>query len=164
MINEGIRAKEVRVVDPTGNQIGVMPLQQAISLANELELDLVEVSPKGIPPVCRIMDYGKYKYEQSKKSQEARKKQTQIQIKEIKFRPKTEEHDLQVKVRHIKKFLEKKNKVKVSLWFRGREIARPEMGEQLMARIASEIEEMGVVEQPPKREGRRMNMMIVPRH
>lgn len=164
MINKGIRAREVRVVDPNGTQIGIMPLEQALSLAGELELDLVEVSPKSVPPVCRIMDYGKYKYELSKKSQEAKKKQVQIQVKEIKFRPKTEEHDLQVKVRHIKKFLEKKNKVKVSLWFRGREIARPELGEQLMARIASELEDMGIVEQPPRREGRHISMMIGPKH
>jgi translation initiation factor IF-3 len=164
MINKGIRAREVRVVDPNGTQIGIMPLEQALSLAGELELDLVEVSPKSVPPVCRIMDYGKYKYELSKKSQEAKKKQVQIQVKEIKFRPKTEEHDLQVKVRHIKKFLEKKNKVKVSLWFRGREIARPELGEQLMARIASELEDMGTVEQPPRREGRHISMMIGPKH
>ncbi len=164
MINEGIRAREVRVVDPNGTQIGIMPLEQALSLAGELELDLVEVSPKSVPPVCRIMDYGKYKYELSKKSQEAKKKQVQIQVKEIKFRPKTEEHDLQVQVRHIKKFLEKKNKVKVSLWFRGREIARPELGEQLMARIASELEDMGIVEQPPRREGRHISMMIGPKH
>jgi translation initiation factor IF-3 len=164
MVNEGIRAKEVRVVDPTGNQIGIMPLRQALSFARELELDLVEVSPKSAPPVCRIMDYGKYKYEQSKKFQESKKKQTQIQIKEIKFRPKTEEHDLQVKIRHIRKFLEKKNKVKVSLWFRGREIARPELGEQLMVRIASELEENGTIEQQPKREGRHISMMIAPRY
>ncbi len=164
MINEGIRAQEVRVVDPTGNQIGVMPLRQALSLARELDLDLVEVSPKSTPPVCRVMDYGKYKYEQSKKFQESKKKQTQIQIKEIKFRPKTEEHDLQTKIRHIREFLEKKNKVKVSLWFRGREMARPELGERLMVRIASELEEDGTIEQKPKREGRHITMMIAPRH
>jgi translation initiation factor IF-3 len=164
MINDGIRAREVRVVDPNGTQIGIMPLEQALSLAGELELDLVAVSPKSAPPVCRIMDYGKYKYELSKKSQEAKQKQVQIQVKEIKFRPKTEEHDLQVKVRHIKKFLEKKNKVKVSLWFRGREIARPELGERLMARIASELEDMGTVEQAPRREGRHISMMIGPKH
>jgi len=163
MVNERIRAKEVRVIDPEGKQIGIMPLTQAIALAQQFELDLVEVSPKAVPPVCRIMDYGKYKYHQSKKFQEARKKQAQVHIKEIKVRPKTDEHDLQVKIRYIKRFLEKRNKVKISLMFRGREITRPEIGENLMMRIASEVQDMGIVEQAPKVEGRNMVMLIGPK-
>ena len=163
MINERIRAKDVRVVDPMGKQIGIMPLSQALSLARQFELDLVEVSPKSVPPVCRIMDYGKYKYHQSKKVQEAKKKQTQIHIKEIKVRPKTDEHDLLVKIRHIRQFLEKKDKVKVSLMFRGREITRPEVGRQLLTRIALDIGDLGVVEQAPKLEGRNMIMIIGPK-
>jgi translation initiation factor IF-3 len=153
----------VRVIDPDGKQIGIMPLNEAIAIARQYELDLVEVSPKAVPPVCRIMDFGKYKYYQSKKFQEARKKQAQIHIKEIKVRPKTDEHDLQVKLRHIKRFLEKRNKVKISLLFRGREMMRPELGEQVMMRIASEVQNIGVVEQAPKVEGKNMVMLIGPK-
>ena len=134
-----------------------------MSRAAEEKLDLVEVAPKASPPVCRIMDYGKYKYMQAKKLQEARKKQTTIQVKEVKIRPKTEEHDYQFKLRHIKRFLSEKNKAKVTIMFRGREIAHSELGMKVLERIIADIEEEGIVEQSPKLEGRNMIMILAPR-
>ncbi len=151
---------EVRVIGPDGKQLGVMSRSEALSMARQYELDLVEVAPKSDPPVCRIMDYGKFKYQQSKKIQEARKKQSFIQIKEVKVRPKTEEHDLQIKIRNIRRFLEKGNKVKVSLMFRGREIAHPELAQRVMERISQSIQDIGTVETEPRLEGRFMTMMI----
>jgi translation initiation factor IF-3 len=137
-----------------------MSLERALALAREHILDLVEVAPKSAPPVCRIMDYGKFKYQQSKKVQEARKKQSLIQIKEVKVRPKTEEHDLQVKIRHMREFLDKGHKVKVSLMFRGREISHPELAKRVIARITEGIQDVGVVETEPRMEGRFITMMI----
>jgi translation initiation factor IF-3 len=159
-VNEKIRAREVRVVDPDGKQIGIMSRDDALGLAREHELDLVEVAPRANPPVCRIMDYGKYKYQQSKKGQEAKKKQAVIQIKEVKVRPKTEEHDLQIKIRNARRFLEKGYKVKVSLMFRGREITHPELAFRVLERIAESIQDLGTVESQPKKEGRFMVMML----
>ena len=140
-----------------------MPLEEALARAAEEKLDLVEVAPKASPPVCRIMDYGKYKYMQAKKLQEARKKQTTIQIKEVKIRPKTEEHDYQFKLRHIKRFLSEKNKAKVTIMFRGREIAHSQLGLKVLERIIADIEEEGIVEQAPRLEGRNMVMILAPR-
>jgi translation initiation factor IF-3 len=162
-INRKIRAREVRVIDPDGEQIGVIPIEQALSTAADLGLDLVEVSPNANPPVCKIMDYGRYKYEQTKKKQEAKKKQTTFQVKEIKVRPKTGDHDLQVKMGHIRKFLGKKDKVKVTVLFRGREITLSDRGRELLQRIAAEFEEIAVVEQYPKFEGRTMMMVLSPK-
>jgi translation initiation factor IF-3 len=143
--------------------LGIVPLEEALARAAEEKLDLVEVAPKASPPVCRIMDYGKYKYMQAKKLQEAKKKQTTIQIKEVKIRPKTEEHDYQFKLRHIKRFLSEKNKAKVTIMFRGREIAHSELGLKVLERIIADIEEEGIVEQAPKLEGRNMIMILAPR-
>jgi len=140
-----------------------VPLEEALARAADEKLDLVEVAPKASPPVCRIMDYGKYKYMQAKKLQEAKKKQTTIQIKEVKIRPKTEEHDYQFKLRHIKRFLSEKNKAKVTIMFRGREIAHSELGLKILERIMADIEEEGIVEQSPKLEGRNMIMILAPR-
>lgn len=140
-----------------------MSRDAALDLARENDLDLVEVAPKADPPVCRIMDYGKFKYQQSKKIQEGRKKQTYIQIKEVKVRPKTEEHDLQIKIRNIRRFLEKGHKVKVSLMFRGREIAYPELAHRVLERVAESIQDLGTVESQPRQEGRFMTMMITTR-
>ena len=140
-----------------------MSLEEALARAAEEKLDLVEVAPKASPPVCRIMDYGKYKYMQAKKLQEARKKQTTIQVKEVKIRPKTEEHDYQFKLRHIKRFLGEKNKAKVTIMFRGREIAHSELGLKVLERIIADIEEEGLVEQAPRLEGRNMTMILAPR-
>ena len=162
-VNWQIRAPEVRVIGHDGKQIGILPLKEAMKLAEEQGLDLVEVAPQATPPVCRIMNYGKYKYQQSKKIQEAKKHQTVIQVKEVKLRPRTEEHDLQFKLRHAKRFLSEGNKVKVSMLFRGREIAHPEMGKELLERIIVELKDLMVIEQAPRLEGRSMVMLLAPK-
>jgi translation initiation factor IF-3 len=161
-INREIRAREVRVIDPEGKQLGVIPLVEALRAATNFELDLVEVSPKSEPPVCRIMDYGKFKYQQSKKAHDARKKQTVVHLKEVKMRPKTEEHDFQFKVRHIEKFLKEGNKTKVTIVFRGRELAHPDLGRKMLNRVTEESKEWAKVEQPPKFEGRNFVMVLAP--
>jgi len=162
-VNKNIRAKEVRVIDPDGNQVGIVPTYKALATAGDFGLDLVEISPNANPPVCKIMDYGRYKYELTKKQQEAKKKQSTFQIKEIKVRPKTGEHDLQVKMGHIQRFLEKKNKVKVTVLFRGREITLSDRGRELLKRIAEDLDEIASVEQFPKFEGRTIMMVLAPK-
>jgi translation initiation factor IF-3 len=162
-INWDIRAPEVRVIDPDGNQVGVLPVKEAIKIAEERGLDLVEVAPTSQPPVCRIMNYGKYKYQQSKRTQEARKHQTVIHIKEVKVRPRTEEHDFQFKLRHVKRFLDEGNKVKISILFRGREIAHPEFGKELLNRFVEGVKDMSTIEQFPRLEGRNMVMILAPK-
>ncbi|MBW1982355.1 MAG: translation initiation factor IF-3 [Deltaproteobacteria bacterium] len=162
-VNDKIRASQVRLIGPDGTQLGIVPLAEALERAAQEKLDLVEVAPKATPPVCKIMDYGKYKYQQSKKSQEAKKKQATVQVKEVKIRPKTEEHDYQFKLRHIKRFLAEKNKAKVTIMFRGREIAFSELGLKMLERIIADTEDVAVVEQKPKLEGRNMNMLLAPR-
>lgn len=161
--NKEIRAKEVRVIDPDGNQLGVIPTQEALRAATEFGLDLVEVSPNANPPVCKIMDYGKYKYELTKKQQEAKKKQSTFQLKEIKIRPKTGDHDLQVKIGHIRKFLGKKDKVRVTVVFRGREITLSDRGRELLSQVAETVSDISAVEQFPKFEGRTMVMVLAPK-
>jgi translation initiation factor IF-3 len=161
-INGEIKAVQVRVIEE-GKQLGIMPLKEALAIAAKAGLDLVEIAPSADPPVCRVMDYGKYRYQQSKKLQDARKSQTTIQIKEIRLRPKTEEHDLEVKIRHIKKFLQQNDKVKVSMMFRGREIAYTDLGRKLMESVRDALAEVGVVEMQPKLEGRNMIMVVVPK-
>jgi translation initiation factor IF-3 len=163
-INWNIKASEVRVIDADGKQAGIMPLPEALRLAEEQGLDLVTVAANANPPVCRIMNYGKYKYQQSKRIQEARKHQTVIQVKEVKVRPRTEEHDFQFKLRHVKRFLSEGNKVKVSLLFRGREIVHPEFGKEVLERIIEESKDLMVVEQSPRLEGRNMVMILSPKH
>lgn len=151
------------MIDPDGTQLGVVPTTQALETATEFGLDLVEVSPNADPPVCKIMDYGRYRYEQTKKKQEAKKKQSSFQIKEIKVRPKTGDHDLMTKIGHIKKFIDKKDKVKVTVIFRGREITLSERGRELLKRVAEETEEIAAVEQMPKFEGRTLVMLLAPK-
>jgi translation initiation factor IF-3 len=151
------------VIGQEGQQLGVLSLKKALELAAQDELDLVEVAPNAEPPVCKIMDFGKFKYQQNKRTQEAKKKQTVIQVKEVKVRPKTDEHDLQVKVRHIKRFLGQKDKAKVTILFRGREIAYTELGMKVLERIREELKEDAVVEQSPKMEGRNMVMILAPK-
>lgn len=151
------------MIDPDGEQLGVVPTTQALETATEFGLDLVEVSPNADPPVCKIMDYGRYRYEQTKKKQEAKKKQSSFQIKEIKVRPKTGDHDLMTKIGHIKKFIDKKDKVKVTVIFRGREITLSERGRELLKRVAEETEEIAAVEQMPKFEGRTLVMILAPK-
>jgi len=153
----------VRVIDPDGNQVGIIPTRQALETAAEFGLDLVEVSPNANPPVCKIMDYGRYRYEQTKKKQEAKKKQSTFQVKEIKVRPKTGEHDLQTKIGHIKKFIERKDKVKVTVIFRGREITLSKLGMDLLEKIAEQTDEITTVEQYPKFEGRSLVMILAPK-
>ena len=161
-MNNAIRAKEVRVVAPDGEQIGVKKLSEALWLAEQLDLDLVEVAPNAKPPVCRLMDYGRYKYEQSVKQREARKKQTRTTIKELRMRVRIGDHDFDITRRKAQEFLENGDKVKVTIRFRGREQERPSFGRDLMERLADEIGELGVVEQPPKIEGGSMTMVLAP--
>ena len=159
-INEDITAEEVRLVDHEGNMKGVVSLQEALDLADEAGLDLVEVSPNAEPPVCKILDYGKYKYEQQKKANEARKKQKTVEIKELKIRPGIEEHDYGVKFRNAQRFLEAGNKVKITMRFRGREMAHQEIGLELLERMRDELGELATVELEPKREGRQIIMVL----
>jgi translation initiation factor IF-3 len=161
-INREIRAREVRVIDPEGKQLGILAVSEALRLATNFELDLVEVSSKSEPPVCRIMDYGKFKYQQSKKAHDAKKKQAVVHLKEVKMRPKTEEHDFQFKLRHIERFLKEGNKTKVTVVFRGRELAHPDLGRNMLNRITEEAKEWGKVEQGPKFEGRNFIMVLAP--
>lgn len=161
-INEEIKAVQVRLIEE-GRQLGILPLNEAMTIAAKAGLDLVEIAPNADPPVCRVMDYGKYRYQQSKKLQDARKSQTTIQIKEIRLRPKTEEHDLEVKIRHIKKFLQQNDKVKITMMFRGREIAYSDLGRKIMETIRDALDEVGAVEMQPKLEGRNMIMIVVPK-
>ncbi|MGQ9531660.1 MAG: translation initiation factor IF-3 [Desulfotomaculales bacterium] len=162
-VNEEIRAREIRVVDPEGKQLGIMSAREALRLAEELQLDLVEVAPQARPPVCRLMDFGRYKYEQSKREREARKRQRTVELKEIKFRPRIEEHDFRVKLRNATRFLNDGDKVKVTIIFRGREIVHTQLGEQLMNRLASELAELATVERAPRLEGKQMVMILAPR-
>jgi len=161
--NEEIDARQVRVIDASGQQAGVMSLRDALELAKGQELDLVEVSPNADPPVCRIMDFGKFVFEQNKKAQSARRKQKQVHVKEIKFRPGTEEGDYQVKLRKLREFLEHGDKAKITLRFRGREMAHQELGAKLLARVRSDLDEIGAVEQMPQMEGRQMVMIMGPK-
>jgi len=161
--NEDITAPNVRLVGPDGDQIGIRSLADAIALAEEQSMDLVEIAPQAVPPVCRIMDWGKFRFEEQKKTQAQRKKQKQVQIKEIKFRPGTDDHDYDVKMRNLKRFIEEGNKVKVTLRFRGREMAHQELGRDLLKRIESDMTGEVTVEQFPRMEGRQMVMMLAPK-
>ncbi len=151
------------MVDADGEQLGIMPIEEALKVAEDADLDLVEVAPQADPPVCRIMDYGKFLFEENKKRHAARKKQKQIHVKEVKFRPGTEEGDYQVKLRNLKKFLSNGDKAKVTLRFRGREMAHQDLGAKLLKRIEEDLAEYGTVEQYPKMEGRQMVMVIAPK-
>jgi len=162
-LNEDITAREVRLIGAEGEQVGIVPIEEALRTAEDAELDLVEIAPTAEPPVCRIMDYGKFKFEESKKQQAARKKQKQIQVKEVKFRPGTDEGDYRVKLRNLVRFLNEGDKAKVTLRFRGREMAHQELGRQLLERVEKDLEEYGTVEQFPRMEGRQMVMVLSPK-
>lgn len=153
----------MRVVGADSEQLGILSLSEALAMAESQHLDLVEVSPTAVPPVCRIMDYGKFKYQQSKRQQEARKKQVQIQLKEIKLRPKTDDHDIMFKIKHARRFLEEGNKAKIAVVFRGREITHNELGLQALERFIKELEDICVVEIRPKMEGRNMYIILSPK-
>jgi translation initiation factor IF-3 len=157
-----IRAPQVRVISEDGTPLGILNPREALALARQADMDLVEVAPEADPPVCKIMDFGRYKYEQSKKLAESRKKAT-VEIKEVKFRPKTAEHDYQTKLKRIQKFLAEKNKIKVTLMFRGREITHSDLGVALLQRVIADIGEIGVPEQMPKLEGRTLVMVVSPK-
>jgi translation initiation factor IF-3 len=162
-VNGAIRAPQVRCIDPEGEQLGVLDTRDAISKAEDFGLDLVEVQPNVDPPVCKILDYGKYKYEAQKRANEARKKQKIIEVKEIKLRPNIDEHDYQVKMRNVFKFLNSGDKVKVTLRFRGREMAHQELGANILSRVRTETDEVAKVEAHPKMEGRQMIMVLAPK-
>lgn len=162
-VNDRIRAKEIRVIDDEGKQLGVMIPQLALDLAKEKGLDLVEVSPTAVPPVCRIMDYGQFLYEQKKKEHSARRKQKRFKVKEIKFRPKTDEHDYQFKLKNIERFLGEGDKVKATIIFRGRENFHQEIGFRILERLRDEIANSGIVEVPPRKEGSLLHMILAPK-
>jgi len=161
--NDMIRAREVRVIGAEGEQLGILQRSEAIAMAQEVGCDLVEVSSNSEPPVCRIMDYGKFKYEQQKKKQDAKKRQAVVQVKEIKVRPKTDEHDYETKVKHIRRFLEEGDRCKVTVFFRGREIVHKDRGLDILERIVKDLEEVAKVEQEPRAEGRTLQMLLVPK-
>jgi translation initiation factor IF-3 len=161
-VNEQIRAREVRLVGPEGEQVGIVPLERALQLAADVDLDLVEVAPMARPPVCKLMDYGKYKYESALKAREARRNQQQTDVKEMKLRPKIDSHDYETKKGHVVRFLKAGAKVKVTIMFRGREQSRPELGFRLLRRLSDEVAELGFVEAAPKQDGRNMIMVIAP--
>jgi translation initiation factor IF-3 len=161
-INDRIRVPEVRLIGDDGQQVGVLPTEQALTYAQERDLDLVEVAAEARPPVCRVLDYSKYKYEQEQKQKAARKHQQQITIREIKFRPKIAQHDYDTKKGHVERFLRNQDKVKVTIMFRGREVTHPERGERLLDQLADELAELAVVEQRPQQDGRNMTMLLAP--
>jgi translation initiation factor IF-3 len=161
-VNDQIRAREVRLVGPEGEQIGIVPLDKALQLAQDTDLDLVEVAATARPPVCKLMDYGKFKYESAQKAREARRNQSLTVIKEMKLRPKIDPHDYETKKGHVVRFLKAGDKVKVTIMFRGREQSRPELGFRLLKRLADDITELGFVESSPKQDGRNMIMVVAP--
>lgn len=162
-VNDEIAVEAVRLIGADGSQVGVVPIQEALAMGAEAEMDLVEISPNAEPPVCRLMDFGKHLFQLNKKRQAARKKQQQVQVKEVKFRPGTEEGDYQTKLRNLKRFLKHGDKTKVTMWFRGREMRHQELGLKLLQRVEVDLEELAKVEQFPKLEGRRMSMVLSPR-
>jgi translation initiation factor IF-3 len=161
-INERIRVPEVRLVGPNGETVGIVPTDQALKLAQEADLDLVEIAPQGRPPVCKLMDYGKFKYENAQKAREARRNQTNVIIKEMKLRPKIDAHDYETKKGHVVRFLKAGDKVKITIMFRGREQHRPELGFRLLQRLAEDVADLGFVEAAPKQDGRNMTMVVAP--
>ncbi len=161
-VNRQIRISPVRVIAPDGEQIGIVPVEQALQIAEEQGLDLVEVAPLARPPVCRIMDYGKFKYEEQRQAREARKRQHHVQIKEVKMRPGIEEHDFEFKTRHARRFLEEGNKVKLTMMFRGRQMAHPEFGRQVLDRASGMLQDVSKVESHPQMEGKSMTMVLAP--
>ena len=159
-MNERIRVREVRVIDDTGQQLGIMPPQQALTIARQKGLDLVEIAATANPPVCRIMDFGRYQYQEQKRARQAKKHQKIIEVKEIKFRPKVDEHDYQFKKKHIERFLEDGDKVKATIFFRGREMAHPEIGRRILERLVEELAEVAIAEAAPRQEGNQMHVIL----
>ncbi len=162
-INEEIRIREVRVTSASGEQLGIMQTRDALRMAEEQHLDLVEVAPKAKPPVCRIMDFGKYRYEQQKREKEAKKRQKVITVKEVKLRPNIEQHDFDVKLKNALRFLEEGNKVKVTIMFRGRELSHPELGREVLDKVSAQLKELVSIERDAKLEGKNMTMILAPK-
>jgi len=162
-VNERITVSPIRVIDQDGEQVGILPVKEALARARAVSLDLVEIAPNGQPPVCRIMDYGKFKYQQAKKAKEAKKKQHTVQMRAMRYRPKTDEHDYQFKTRHVQEFLEQGSKVKVFVMFTGREMARIELGRKILDRVVEELQDLCTIGQQPKLEGRRLTMVLNPK-
>jgi len=161
-INERIRIPQVRLIDQNGGQVGVVPTSQALQMARDANLDLVEISPQSSPPVCKILDYGKFKYEKKKKDHEAKKKQVVVKVKEVQFRPRTDDHDLDFKFKHIKGFLEDGDKVKITIMFRGREVAYVDHGYKVMQKLVEEMKDISMVESPAKLEGKKLMLVLAP--
>ncbi len=161
-INDRIRAREVFLVGAEGEQLGVRPLPEALAAARQLELDLVEVAPNANPPVCRVMDYGRFVYEQEQRRRQSKRKATNVVIKEMKFRPKIDEHDYTTKMKHVTRFLGEGNKVKLTIMFRGREMAHPELGARILRRVAEDVSDVAIVESEPRQDGRNMTMVLHP--
>jgi translation initiation factor IF-3 len=161
-INDRIRAREVRLIGSAGEQLGTVPLPEALRIARESELDLVEVAPNAAPPVCKIMDFGRWQYEQEQRRKESRKKATNVVIKEMKFRPKIDDHDYTTKMKHVQRFLGEGNKVKLTIMFRGREMAHPELGRKILDQIAIDVADFAIVESAPRQDGRNMTMVLHP--
>lgn len=161
--NDQIRVREVRLIDEAGEQKGVLPINEALQMAKDLGLDLVEIAPQSIPPVCKILDYGKFKFEQEKKLKDNRKHQKIVKIKEVRMQPKIDDHDLDFKSKHVRNFLLDGNKVKVTIRFRGRELAHTEIGEDVLKSVLAKIEGLYIMESPPRMEGRFMSMMLIPK-
>lgn len=162
-VNERIRAPQVRLIGPEGEQLGIVSLQKALAMTEQYELDLVEVAPNAAPPVCKILDFSKFKYEEEKKERQSKKRQHQVHLKEIRVKPNIEEHDYQVKLKHLITFLQKKDKVKVGMFFRGREMSHQELGRRILDRFIAESTQHGAVEKPPILEGRTISMIIGPK-
>ncbi len=161
-VNDQIRISPIRLIDADGEQLGIVSLDEARNRATEAGLDLVEVAPDARPPVCRLMDYGKFKYEEARRAREAKKKQHTMQVKEVKYRPGIEEHDYEFKTRHVRRFLEDGDKVKVTMMFRGRQLSHPELGLEVLERVLGDVEDIGKIESQPTREGRTMMMVLAP--
>jgi translation initiation factor IF-3 len=162
-VNERIRVREIRVIDDAGQQLGIMAPSQALAIARQKGLDLVEISPTAVPPVCRIMDFGKYQYQEQKRAREARKHQKVIDVKEIKFRPKVDEHDYQFKKKHIERFIAEGDKVKATIFFRGREMAHPEIGRRILERLCRDLADVAIAETAPRQEGNQMHTILTKR-
>ena len=159
-INDRIRVPEVRLIGPNGEQVGIIGIDDALRIAQEADLDLVEVAPDAHPPVCKIMDFGRWQYEQEQRRKESRKKATNVVIKEMKFRPKIDDHDYTTKMKHVERFLQEGSKVKLTIMFRGREMAHPELGRKILERVAEQVKDFAVVESAPKQDGRNMTMVL----
>jgi translation initiation factor IF-3 len=162
-VNERIRVREIRVIDDAGQQLGIMAPPQALAIARQKGLDLVEISPTAVPPVCRIMDFGKYQYQEQKRAREARKHQKVIAVKEIKFRPKVDEHDYQFKKKHVERFIAEGDKVKATIFFRGREMAHPEIGRRILDRLCRDLADVAIAETMPRQEGNQMHTILTKR-